>query len=41
MTLERGAAVLAALAEVTPKMGAMRFASRSHKEGLLGATLKD
>jgi len=30
-----------ALAEVTPEMGAMRFVSRSHREGPLGAVFND
>ncbi len=30
-----------ALAEVTPEMGAMRFVSRSHREGPLGSVFKD
>ena len=30
-----------ALAEVTPEMGAMRFVSRSHREGPLGTVLND
>lgn len=30
-----------ALAEVTPEMGAMRFVDRSHREGPLGAVLRD